>query len=162
MADENANSDKENKEELLPKVQEIEVEEVVDELKKKPSLKDLSEEQLRDIARVSIVEVRQEIFSGPLPPPSLLAAYENIIPGCADRIIKMSEANANSRLTINDKIVTSDIKRSNRGQVLGFVLSIIGIGAAVFCAYLKQPLPASLLGVGGLSTIISIFVLNRK
>lgn len=144
-------------------VPEHEIEEVVDELRKNPILKDLSEEQLKAIAERSIIEVRQEsMFSGPLPHPAILEGYEKTLPGAADRILKMAEMNASNRHLINHKIVDADNKRSGRGQVLGFILSIVFIGAAIWCAFLNQPFPASILGVGGFSSIISIFVLGKK
>jgi len=74
----------------------------------------------------------------------------------------MAEENANSRRALNNKIVEADIKRANRGQILGFILSLVFIGAAILCAYLDQPFPASILGIGGFSSIISIFVLGKK
>jgi uncharacterized membrane protein len=33
-------------------------------------------------------------FYGPLPPPNLVAGYENVSPGAAERIIKMAEKEA--------------------------------------------------------------------
>jgi uncharacterized membrane protein len=143
-------------------VPEYEVEEVVNELKKNPKLKDLSEEQLKEIAEISIIEVKEESLSGPLPPPLILEGYERTLMGAANRIIVMAEDNAKNRHEINHKIVDADIKRSKLGQILGFILSILFIGAAIVCSYLNQPFPASILGVGGFSSIISIFVLGKK
>jgi len=148
--------------EIEKDVPEYEVEEVVNELKKNPKLKELSDEQLKEIAEFTIVEVRQESMSGPLPHPMILEGYEKILKGTADRVIIMAEDNAKNRHEINHKIVDADIKRSSKGQIFGFVLSILFIGAAIICAYLKQPFPASILGVGGFSSIISIFVLGKK
>lgn len=34
----------------------------------------------------------EESFEGPLPHPSILKGYEVVLPGSADRIIKMTEA----------------------------------------------------------------------
>jgi len=148
------------------RAEEIEVGEVVEDLKKNPKFKDFTPEQLRAVAETAVVEIRQEIheqsFSGPLPPPSVYGQYEQILEGAADRILILAEKNAEHRKEMNSKIVNADIKRSLIGQILGFILSIFFIGAAIYCAYLNQPFPASVLGVGGFSSIISIFVLGRK
>lgn len=118
---------------------------------------------MKEIAQISIVEVRQEnMFEGPLPHPAILEGYEKTLPGAADRVLKMAEENASNRHDINHKIVDADNMRSGRGQILGFILSIFFVGAAIWCAYLDQPFPASILGVGGFSSIISIFVLGKK
>jgi len=161
---------KEEKDNLSKKQEETEanqdeksIEKIISHLKENPKLKNFDEEQLYAIAREFIVsEQYYSSFSGPLPPPATLEGYENILPGAADRIIKMAEQNANTRLSLDNKIVESDIKRSKKGQYLGFILSVLFIGAAILCAYLNQPFPASVLGVGGFSSIISIFVLGKK
>ncbi len=72
------------------------------------------------------------MFAGPLPHPAILKEYEKTLPGAADRVLKMNEANATNRHILNDKIVNDDNKRSGRGQILGFILSILFIGAAIF------------------------------
>ena len=139
---------------------------VVSQLRENPKYKSFSDEQLVIVAEAYLIEKSEEYFhnsfSGPLPPPESLNGYERILPGSATRILKMAEQNAENRLSLNNKIVESDILRSNRGQVLGFVLSIFFIVAAIGCAYLNQPFPATILGVGGFSSIVSIFVLGRK
>ncbi len=37
------------------------------------------------------VEIWGEIFSGPIPPPQTLQAFEKAVPGSADRILIMAE-----------------------------------------------------------------------
>lgn len=37
--------------------------------------------------------VTAQTWVGPLPPPNALEAYEKILPGAADRILAMAEAN---------------------------------------------------------------------
>ena len=39
-------------------------------------------------------------FSGPIPPPDALAQYNNIVPGAAERILKMAENQAAARIRI--------------------------------------------------------------
>jgi uncharacterized membrane protein len=36
-------------------------------------------------------------FSGPLPPPEVLKRFDEIVPGAAERIIKMAEAQSEQR-----------------------------------------------------------------
>ena len=40
---------------------------------------------------VNVISQISQSFSGPLPPPQVLASYDQILPGCAERIIKMAE-----------------------------------------------------------------------
>jgi uncharacterized membrane protein len=46
--------------------------------------------QRRVDAGKSRVEIQSALFSGPLPPPSLLEAYETISSGFAERIVLMA------------------------------------------------------------------------
>ena len=63
-------------------------------------------------------------FSGPLPPPAMFSAYEDVLPGGADRIMKMAEKEQNYR------IATYPINKK-RGQWLGATAVLAGISAAV-------------------------------
>jgi uncharacterized membrane protein len=83
-------------------------------------------------ARRPVVSVTEH-FSGPLPPPSALQAYEKAHPGAAERILKMAEEQATHRQTLERKVVESNIFNEKAGMVLGFVLliSLMSIGAVL-------------------------------
>lgn len=138
----------------------------IEALRKIPKFKDLSDEELKGILDTLVIEERHEIlsshFSGPLPHPAAFAEYENVCPGAAKRILQMAEDNADHRHKINMMMAEADIKRSARGQILGFFLSLAFIIAALVCVWLKQPWPAGFLGVGGFSSIISLFVIGKR
>ena len=48
-------------------------------------------------AQTQVIAAKSETFEGPLPHPDILARYENILPGIADRIVRMAEAEQNAR-----------------------------------------------------------------
>ena len=64
-------------------------------------------------------------FSGPIPPPAILAGYENIHKGAADRIIKMAEDQLSHRHTIEKNVINSNIKNEGKGMLLTFILNIV-------------------------------------
>lgn len=78
-------------------------------------------------------------FSGPIPPPELLEGYENIVPGAADRIIRMTERQIDHRTNIESLIVKGDNRRADRGLTFAFMLGILCIVVAATLAYLGQP-----------------------
>jgi uncharacterized membrane protein len=49
--------------------------------------------------------VFQRHFSGPLPPPEILAQYNEIVPGAAERILKMAEEQSAHRRGLEDKTI---------------------------------------------------------
>src|SRR2546423_387229 len=65
--------------------------------------------------RLQIAEASQFSFSGPIPPPDLIAAYDKILPGSADRIFRMAEAQAQHRQTLENRVILGDAARADRG-----------------------------------------------
>jgi len=132
---------------------------LVNQLHANPEFRSIPEEKIRTL--IQAIQVTQS-YSGPLPPPEHFKGYEDALPGSADRILSMAEKNQQSRFGYNDDIIAADIKRSRNGQWMGFVLSILFIGAAILGMYWNAPIPSAVLGVGGFSQIISLFVVGRR
>lgn len=68
-------------------------------------------------------------YNGPLPIPSHLEAYENILPGSADRIITMAEKEAEHRHDMETKAIEFAQRDARRGQTFTFIIvmaSLIG------------------------------------
>jgi uncharacterized membrane protein len=68
---------------------------------------------------------RTEIsYSGPLPPSEQLAQYDAIVPGLADRVVKMAESNASHRQTMEASVVEGNVAAQARGQWFAFILAL--------------------------------------
>lgn len=106
--------------------------------------------------------VRQEVamsFSGPLPPPEILKKYDEILPGAAERIIKMAEKQAEHRQSLEQQVIKSDVKNSKLGILCGFLIGIGGISGGVIVAIFgKQPLFGGILSFGSLAILATVFV----
>lgn len=63
-------------------------------------------------------------FSGPLPPPTVLAGYERAQHGAADRIIKMVEAQARHRQDLEQTVTYSELKHEKMGMWFAFLLTV--------------------------------------
>lgn len=72
-------------------------------------------------------------FMGPLPPPEILRGYEDVLPGAADRILKMAETQASHRQGLESIAVNGGNRRSWWGLALGFIISLVvfGLGTAI-------------------------------
>ena len=64
-------------------------------------------------------------FSGPLPPPHMLAEYERIQQGTADRIITMAEKQAAHRQMLENRVVKSNIRHEGIGMFFSFFLTLV-------------------------------------
>ena len=71
-------------------------------------------------------------FSGPLPPPSMLTAYNNAVPNAAERILAMAEKQAAHRQNLEERVVKGNIVNQYLGSVFGFILGAIAIGGGIY------------------------------
>ena len=83
-------------------------------------------------AAVVEMEITGEHFSGPIPPPKLLAEYEKIVPGSGDRIIRMAEHQMAHRHQMESEAVSIDKlfligenRKSYFGTACGFVIACL-------------------------------------
>jgi uncharacterized membrane protein len=97
-----------------------------------------------------------QVHSGPLPPPSELAAYERAYPGTAERVIVMAE--------LEQKAELRDISFIHRAR---FVIDLLGqfflyslVAAAVYLAINDKPLEAFFAGLGPI--VVTIYANIRK
>ncbi|PWC26398.1 DUF2335 domain-containing protein [Teichococcus aestuarii] len=94
-----------------------------------PTARDELTEQLT----ATMVTVTQEIsFSGPLPPPNLLGAYESIVPGLAKTIVEMSVKEQNHRHIWELRALWNSIFAQSGGLFLGWITATLSIAAAFY------------------------------
>ena len=103
-----------------------------------------------------------KFFSGPLPSPEVLKEFNAIVPGSAERIIKMAENQSIHRRELEQKVIDSDIKRSKWGQILGFVIAISGLIVSGFVAIYGSAVAGSIIGVGTLASLVGVFMYGSK
>lgn len=106
--------------------------------------------------------VTAESFAGPIPRPAILQGYEQIVPGSAERIIKMAEAQAAHRQSLEARVVRSDTRKSVLGIWFAFFIALFTVSAGVFTTIQGYPLPGTIFGVSGLSGIIGAFIYQRQ
>lgn len=97
-------------------------------------------------------------FSGPMPPPKVLAAYEQCIPGSADRILAMAEKEQDFRHTTTKDAIAETQSSDTRGKRYALAVVLIMSVAAVICAALDQPWVAGVLGGGTLASLVAAFL----
>lgn len=83
----------------------------------------------------------QSLFCGPIPPAHELLEYEKIIPGAAERLLKMAEREQKNSFKLSNKK-----KRLLRlGMILGFIALMGLIFLTGWAVYLKEPWVATVL-----------------
>ncbi len=120
----------------------------------------------------SMLEIRAASFSGPVPPPSVLADYEKLLPGTADRLIQMAEEESKHRRQTERLIVESQVEdgraeRSERfiGQLCGLTIGVVAIiagGLAAIFGETAGQISGGFIGAGGVAGLVSVFIFGRK
>jgi uncharacterized membrane protein len=103
-----------------------------------------------------------ESFSGPLPPPNILAQYDQIVPGAGERIISMAENQASHRQDIEKKVIESDIKHAGRGLHYGLIIGLVSVIGGVICIMYGHEVGGSIVGGTGLTGLVGVFVYGSR
>lgn len=101
-------------------------------------------------------------YSGPIPPPDLLAKFDEIIPNGAERILKMAESQSKHRQCIEKWAVIGGTILSYFGV---FCAACIALGALYFGSTLVQnghTISGSILGGGGLTGLVAAFIYGTR
>lgn len=105
---------------------------------------------------------RAELYAGPLPHPSMLEKFEQILPGSADRILKQAEIQTKHRIEMEAKVVSADIIKSYLGLCFGFIIGLSGIGGGIYLATLGFNVFGPILSSGSLVTLVGAFIYGTR
>ena len=101
-------------------------------------------------------------FIGPIPPPAILQEYNNISPGCADRIIKYAEDEAEHRRKVEILTLKTETLEIRLGQIFGFLIGITTILSGTYAAINGAEIAGSLIGTGGVIGLVTAFITGRS
>lgn len=100
-------------------------------------------------------------FQGPVPPPQVLAGYNHVIPGGAERILAMAERQQAHRQDLESTVVKGNVRAELRGQILAFILGLVAIGGGIaLIAYDKDTLGITSI-VTAFTALAGVFVYGR-
>lgn len=114
-----------------------------------------------------LAQSRYSEFSGPLPPPEILAKYEDVYPGAAKTIFQMAEKQSEHRRNMESENLRLAARDSSRGSTFGFIIAISGILSGLAIVYLNPSSAANAIGGsivsgGSLVAIIQTFVSGSR
>lgn len=109
----------------------------------------------------SFVVTMHKTHSGPLPDPKTLAEYSAIIPNGAERIMQMAEKQLEHRIQMENRVVRGQLLQSNIGQILAFLIGLAALSASTYCIVNGYEWSGSLLGLAGLTGLVTAFIKGR-
>ena len=141
---------------------------VVPEDEQQGSLVALLTQRINELAALPEDEKQKEItavishtrtFSGPLPTPEAFAKYNKVLPGAADRILRMAEKEQDTRHEAQRGAIANDRRRIDATTIVA--LSIVGVAGVA--TWLGQELIAIPLGLAGvIGTMIRQIIVRRR
>ncbi|WP_153813462.1 DUF2335 domain-containing protein [Streptomyces sp. SUK 48] len=118
-------------------------------------------EPLADIQRSMRVVRRELTLRGPLPPPEMLAGYEEALPGLADRIVSMAENEQRHRHEVERTDLRQAYRVARAGQVFGLVALAIMTALAAYLAYLGHAGWAVAAAGIDVAAVVGVFVTGQ-
>lgn len=114
------------------------------------------------VAKMTALMVR-ESFSGPLPHPRHLAAYEQVSSGLAERIVAMAERGQQHTIDIDQAAINAEIDDRKRGMRYGLAVFLALIAAGLWVSLKTESvgLTAVFLGAAAIGGI-TIFINGRN
>lgn len=114
-----------------------------------------------EVASQLAVEIRGAAYSGPLPPPEMLANYEKVLPGLAAQIVERADREQSFRhkavffeLEAEREKNREENKIARRGQYFGFCIALLGILGSIYLIATGK----ELTGLGSLVTVLTVLV----
>ncbi|WP_144982397.1 DUF2335 domain-containing protein [Halomonas sp. C22] len=114
-----------------------------------------------DVA-VAISRRTTSAFQGPLPPPSILRGYEDIVPGSAAKIIDWADSEREHRHRTETTIVRAETTRDLRGQLLAAAVAMAGFSVAAFALYLGHAGVAAMITAMDIGGMVAAFIYGRR
>ncbi len=109
--------------------------------------------------RISHVE---EHFSGPLPHPAIMAKYEQILPGSADRIMTSAESQMQHRQSLETAVVHANIKGESWGLVFSGTIALVFAVGSLVLIYTGKSLEGLATIIGETVILVGVFLRAQK
>jgi len=87
-------------------------------------------------------------WTSPIPPPAVMAQYNQIMPNGADRILRMVEDQHAHRISLESLVVRGDQARSFQGLLCSTIVSLAALGVSLAAILSGQ-------GVIGLAIVLA-------
>ena len=108
-------------------------------------------------------------FAGPIPPPFVLEAYEKVLEGAAERILKRAESQTKHRqameqqtLSLQQQKLTFSHSEVRMGQIAGLIIGVVAIGSALYAALNGAEIFGGVIGTTSIIGLVGAFIYGSK
>jgi uncharacterized membrane protein len=115
----------------------------------------------REVAERAIHLALQYSYRGPIPHPSIITPWEEILPGSADRILKMAEKEQANQHDGRMKRLNADILYERLGLATAFSIAVITICGALYVIIIGKDATGLNILLGSLAALVGLFIAAR-
>ena len=105
-----------------------------------------------------IINDRTDFYAGPLPHPSLLKQYDDVVPGAAGRIVVLLEEQSRHRMYLEKTVIVGDNKRANWGLISGWSIAILFLITSAALILAGYGAYGAILGTVDLVALVTVFI----
>ena len=103
-----------------------------------------------------------EFYSGVIPHPDLMARWEVLVPGAAERILAMTEEQSRHRQHLEATAIPQTLVAQRRGQHYALVVALGGLCSSSICAIVHEGNAAITVGGGTLALMVTTFLKGHQ
>lgn len=109
-----------------------------------------------------VISYQSAMYRGPIPPPSILKQYDELLPGSAERLMNLFEKQANHRMAMEEIVIKGGSSRAYWGLACGFVISLLMLGLAGYLAAKGEAASAAIVASVDLAGLVYVFVYGTQ
>jgi uncharacterized membrane protein len=121
----------------------------------------ISDPDKRALAAGLALAFKAQRFRGPLPHPDVLAGYDRVQAGLAERVVRMAEKEQDHRHALDDKFVDAEVKFGSRGQVFVLIVALAFLAAALVLGLAGQTAAAVAVTGIDLAAVVAPFLWRK-
>ena len=117
----------------------------------------------RDLPIASIeTRFQGEYFSGPIPPPNLLARYNEVVPNGAERIMAMAERQSSHREGLEKQVLAGNLDSQKQGNNRAFILSLVIVLGGIYLMATGKSGWGFAAIITSLTSLVSVFAIAKR
>lgn len=91
----------------------------------------------------------------------MLAQYEQVFAGCAERLVKMAENQAEHRQGLERHVVHRNASNERLGQVFAFILGLVAIVGGIYLIATGNDVQGLTSIIAALGSLAGVFIYGR-
>jgi uncharacterized membrane protein len=131
-------------------------------VKKPPAKKSDAGSDPQDMERPGSVVQTTSTWSGPLPPPSVLADFDEVVENGAERIMAAWESETAHRRDLEKSDLRLSAMDSMLGKVFALIFVLSALGVSAYAASIGAQWLGVVLGGGVIGSVVWAFVTGQK